>query len=132
MVSIYKLSIIVIILNLLIGVGTTMFQNSENEQSTTIQQGLEFEEEYMKTYTGEEQINLEGSGIQSTYGDDIGWGKTIWNIAFATVNPFSVHTDQFESNVEKSIVRTIQIFRTLLIIILAIKAYNWLKNKDTK
>lgn len=134
MMSTQRLIIVAVLLNLMVGLGIEIYNDtgitSQQEMNNTITQLEEIEGIAKSNDT--EFGNVQGTGTtlaQENVGSALELGKIIWRILFKGLNPLDMTPWKYENNIESGIIWTMMLARGFVNLILIIELYMVLINK---
>ncbi len=133
MITTQKLILTVFLINMLVGMTVDIAENPEVFTSTQIDTEtsiIESHEEYFEDEEGwlntvKSKVNL----AVATIGSPIRWGWTIIKIFVRGINPLSFKPSDYDDGVMKMVAYGLTIFRIMMVVLLMLEAYSYIKNK---
>lgn len=134
MISTQKIILMAILINVMIGIVLSLDKDINNPDFTTIDEltsSIDTEQENTNSETGiwGEVKAKAGQVFESTIINVIKWGAGLYNIFKLGFNPWSISTEDYNTEIEKLIVRIIQLIRAMTIGLLILEIYSYFKNK---
>lgn len=135
MASTQKTIALVFLINLMIGLGLTIYDTTNVDAgylTGEIEQYKEFEDILEETEQNEPTSDV-NDFKESTYGNTVGWGRILFKVFIDGVNPLStsLQTLSTESMIENMVMHGLSVFRAILYILIAVELYMVVKNKKT-
>lgn len=132
----HRLLIIVVLINIMIGIGMEAYYSPSTFVSANINTEIDIMEENEQDFESDDSIwgSVKTTGnrlYENTIGSPIKWGWNILKVFTRAINPFSFTPGDFTDPVEKVMAWVIMLFRSLMTTIIIIEAYMFFKSGKT-
>lgn len=134
MISSQRLIMIFILINIVAGIGVSIYAQPNTYDETQTLEHITINEQYESEFK-EDNTKYGGTSVE----DDAGEGKTVgnvmkmgsmlWDITINSLNPFSVNRTMFTTSLERIIADILVLFRILGTILMSIELYLLFKNR---
>lgn len=135
MISTQKIVVLILMIQILIGIAMEL--NAKGIDGTPLAKTndtITISDAEVENFKSDEGIwgsikNEANQLYESTIGNVMEWGATALNVLLKGLNPFSINSSQYDTNIEKLIATIILVIRSFMTTIVIFEGYSYFKNK---
>lgn len=134
MMSTQRIIILCLTMNMLLGIVTLIYSDTNADISEIIDTEISKSDERERDVESESGIfgvvkSTILRPVESSIGNPLKWGFNILGILLKAISPFSFGSATFSTPQEQMIARVIMFFRTILVTITIVEIYSYFKNR---